>query len=247
MEILAPAGSLPAMKSAVFSGADAVYFGGGDFNARIRAKNFTEEEIASGVRFCRERGVKCYAAMNTLVTDRELPQAMRLASFFAECGVDAFIVQDTGLASLLKRATQIPLHASTQMTVHTLDGILALAEAGFSRVVLSRELSQADLRYILMHAPCEIEVFVHGALCMCYSGQCYMSSLIGNRSGNRGACAQPCRLPYQDGYSLSLKDLCLLKYVKDLEQMGVSSLKIEGRMKSPEYVAAVTKSEAKRS
>ncbi len=245
MEILAPAGSLPAMKSAVFSGADAVYFGGGDFNARIRAKNFTEEEIASGVRFCRERGVKCYAAMNTLVTDRELPQAMRLASFFAECGVDAFIVQDTGLASLLKRATQIPLHASTQMTVHTLDGILALAEAGFSRVVLSRELSQADLRYILMHAPCEIEVFVHGALCMCYSGQCYMSSLIGNRSGNRGACAQPCRLPYQDGYSLSLKDLCLLKYVKDLEQMGVSSLKIEGRMKSPEYVAAVTEAYAR--
>lgn len=240
MEILAPAGSFEAMKSAVLSGADAVYFGGGDFNARARAKNFTREEIAEGVSFCRERGVKCYAAMNTLIADREMGDALKMAEFFVSCGVDAFIVQDAGLASLLKKATGVPLHASTQMTVHTLDGVLALAEAGFSRVVVSRELSQAELRHILLSAPCEIEVFVHGALCMCYSGQCYMSSLIGKRSGNRGQCAQPCRLPYKDGYSLSLKDLSLLRYVEDLRQMGVASLKIEGRMKSPGYVAAVT-------
>ena len=242
MEILSPAGSFESLKAAVFSGADAVYFGNSDFNARANAQNFTKEQIYEGIRFCHERGVKCHAVLNTLITDREISKVLSLAEFLANGGIDAFILQDIGLASLLKNATDIPLHASTQMTIHNLDGVNFAADFGFSRVVLSRELSKENISCITHKAPkgMEIEVFAHGALCICYSGQCYMSSVIGQRSGNRGQCAQPCRLPYKEGYTLSLKDLSLLKYVKELETMGVSALKIEGRMKSPEYVAAVT-------
>ena len=240
MEILSPAGSPEALRAAVLSGADAVYFGTTDFNARRNAVNFTDDVLAEQVRYCHERGVQCHAVLNTLVTQRELPLALQTAKKLISVGVDALIVQDVGLASELKKRTDLPLHASTQMTVHNLDGILFAQQMGFDRVVLSREVSRKEMEYMVSRSPLEVEVFAHGALCMCYSGQCYMSSLIGGRSGNRGECAQPCRLPYRGGYRLSLKDLCLLKYFRELEEMGISSLKIEGRMKSPEYVSAIT-------
>ncbi len=240
MEILSPAGSPEALKAAVLSGADAVYFGASAFNARMNASNFTDDILATQIRYCHERGVACHATLNTLVSQRELPRALATAEKLIAAGVDALIVQDVGLAAQLKRRSDIPLHASTQMTIHNLDGILYAQQQGFDRVVLSREVSRKELEYMAARSPLELEIFGHGALCMCYSGQCYMSSLIGNRSGNRGGCAQPCRLPYQGGYRLSLKDLCLLKYYDELEEMGIASLKIEGRMKSPEYVSAIT-------
>lgn len=240
MEILSPAGSPEALKAAVLSGADAVYFGASAFNARMNASNFTDEVLAENIRYCHERGVACHGTLNTLVSQRELPQALATAEKLIAAGIDALIVQDVGLASELKKRSDIPLHASTQMTVHNLDGILFAEQMGFDRVVLSREVSRKELEYMAARSPLEIEIFGHGALCMCYSGQCYMSSLIGGRSGNRGECAQPCRLPYAGGYRLSLKDLCLLKYYNELEGMKIASLKIEGRMKSPEYVSAIT-------
>ena len=240
LEILAPAGSPEALRAAVLSGADAVYFGTSSFNARRNAVNFTDDALASHVLYCHERGVRCHAVLNTLITQREMPEALETAKNLVSAGVDALIVQDVGLAAELKKRTDLPLHASTQMTVHNLDGILFAEQMGFDRVVLSREVSRKELEYMAARSPLELEVFAHGALCMCYSGQCYMSSLIGGRSGNRGECAQPCRLPYQGGYRLSLKDLCLLKYYRELEAMGIASLKIEGRMKSPEYVSAIT-------
>ncbi len=241
MEILSPAGSADALRAAVFSGADAVYLGASGFNARINAQNFSDDELRSAIAFCHERGVKVYITLNTLVFEKELTEALALAEFLTDIGADAFIVQDLGLASLLKKcAPSVPLHASTQMSVCSLDGAEALADLGFSRVVLARELSCEDICFIAERSPIETEFFVHGAFCMSYSGQCYMSSVIGGRSGNRGLCAQPCRLPYRNGYSLSLKDNCLLEYVPKLKKAGVTSLKIEGRMKSPEYVFAVT-------
>ncbi len=240
MEILSPAGSPEALKAAVLSGADAVYFGASAFNARMNACNFTDDILASQMRYCHERGVACHATLNTLVSQREFPKALETAEKLVAAGVDALIVQDVGLAAALKKRSDVPLHASTQMTVHNLDGILFAQQMGFDRVVLSREVSRKEMEYMAARSPLELEVFGHGALCMCYSGQCYMSSLIGNRSGNRGECAQPCRLPYQGGYRLSLKDLCLLKYYNELDAMGIASLKIEGRMKSPEYVSAMT-------
>ena len=240
MEILSPAGSPEALRAAVLSGADAVYFGASSFNARMNATNFSDEMLPSQVRFCHERGVQCHAVLNTLVTQRELPAVLKTAETLIFAGVDALIVQDVGLAAELKKRTDLPLHASTQLTVHNLDGILFAQQMGFDRVVLSREVSRKELEYMAARSPLELEVFAHGALCMCYSGQCYMSSMIGGRSGNRGECAQPCRLPYKGGYRLSLKDLCLLKYYNELESMGIASLKIEGRMKSPEYVSAIT-------
>ncbi len=248
MEVLSPAGSPEALRAAVLSGADAVYFGASAFNARMNASNFSEEAFEENIRYCHTRGVACHGVLNTLVTGREMPAALETAEKLIAAGIDALIVQDVGLASELKKRTDVPLHASTQMTVHNLDGILAVQQMGFDRVVLSREVSRKELEYMAARSPLELEVFAHGALCMCYSGQCYMSSLIGGRSGNRGECAQPCRLPYKDGYRLSLKDLCLLKYFDELESMGIASLKIEGRMKSPEYVAAITSAyaEAKR-
>ncbi len=247
IELLAPAGSYEAMVAAVQNGADAVYMGFGDFNARRGAKNLSDEEMRQAVEYCRLRGVKTNITLNTLLTDRELSRAEDIVKKINRIGADAVIVADWGLARLIRQvAPDLPIHASTQTTLHSLAGVEYAAEHGFSRVVLSRELSREAIEYICKNSPVEIEVFGHGALCMCYSGQCYLSGVIGSRSGNRGLCAQPCRLPYgfnendTRSYPLSLKDLCLAKEVSELEQMGVSCVKIEGRMKRPEYVAIVT-------
>lgn len=247
MEILSPAGSPEALRAAVCAGADAVYLGFGQFNARRGAKNFTRDEFASAVSYCRLRGVKVYLTLNTLCADRELPQAVDCAVQASQLGADAVLVQDMGLVRALRQAApDLPLHASTQMSLHSLDGVKAAADLGMARVVLGRELSRRDIAYICQRSPIEIEVFVHGALCMCWSGQCFMSSVIGGRSGNRGMCAQPCRLPYgwgdmADGHPLSMKDMSLAGHLKELREMGVASAKIEGRMKRPEYVYTVTK------
>ena len=246
MELLAPAGSPEAVTAAVQSGADAVYLGYGNFNARRNAKNFSREEAAAAVSYCHLRGAKVYLTMNTLLTDRELPAAAKAAGEASDMGVDAVLVQDLGVARMLRQtAPDLTLHASTQMSLHSLDGVKMAADLGLKRVVLSRELSRQAMEYICTHSPIEIEVFVHGALCMCYSGQCFFSSVIGGRSGNRGLCAQPCRLRYgwgdsADAYPLSLKDMSLAQYLRQLRKMGVACVKIEGRMKRPEYVAVVT-------
>jgi len=245
IELLSPAGSPEGVIAAVQNMADAVYFGFGRLNARQNAQNFTEDEFASAVRYCRVRGCKVYFTLNTLVSDREMGEAARLAILANDLGVDAVIVQDLGLCSVLRSITpRLPIHASTQMSVHSLPGVLAAAELGISRVVLARELSFKDIEFIASRSPIELEVFVHGALCFCYSGQCYMSSLIGRRSGNRGLCAQPCRLDYSMGklgaYPLSLRDNCLAEHIAELEAAGVSCLKIEGRMRRPEYTAIAT-------
>ena len=247
LELLAPAGNLDAVIAAVQNGADAVYMGFGDgFNARRSADNFTRESFAKAVRYCHIRGCKVYVTLNTLVGDREMESAAALAQQASDAGADAILVQDLGLARVLRDALpDIPLHASTQMSIHNLAGVEAAAEMGITRAVLSRELSLEQIRFISQHASIETEVFVHGALCFCYSGQCYMSALIGRRSGNRGACAQPCRMQYSmggrmDEYPLSLRDNCLADYLQQLDEAGVACVKIEGRMKRPEYVAAVT-------
>ena len=246
LELLAPAGSMEALRAAVQNGANAVYLGSGSFNARQGAKNFTSQMLTEAVKYCHVRGVQVHLTLNTLVSDRETKDLCALIREAAVSGVDAFIVQDLGVAQLCRQiAPEIPIHGSTQMSVYSLPGVLFCAAMGMSRVVLSRELGREEIRYICQNSPIEIEVFGHGALCMCYSGQCYLSAAIGGRSGNRGRCAQPCRQSYGYGrwenkYPLSLKDNCLVGYVKELEQMGVASLKLEGRMKRPEYVAAVT-------
>ena len=245
-ELLSPAGGQEALIAAVQSGADAVYMGFGAFNARRSARNFSDEEFRAAVSYCHLRGVKVYLTLNTLVTDRELPALAAEARTASECGVDAILVQDWGvLATLQKIIPDVPLHASTQMSLHTLSGVQEAARLGMTRAVLARELSRGEIAEICQKSPIEIETFVHGALCMCYSGQCEMSAVIGRRSGNRGACAQPCRLPYgfhgrADAHPLSLKDANLAPFVPEMEDMGVACLKIEGRMKRPEYVAAVT-------
>lgn len=247
LELLSPAGSMDALRAAVQNGANAVYLGCGAFNARQGAKNFSPEELPDAVRYCHVRGVKVHLALNTLVTDREMPRAAEIIGLAVKSGVDALIVQDLGVAALCRQiAPEVPLHASTQMSLHSLSGVQQAAELGLQRAVLARELPREEIAFICRNSPIEIEVFVHGALCMCYSGQCYMSSVIGRRSGNRGQCAQPCRLPYgyghfEDKYPLSLKDNCLIFWVRELERMGVTSLKIEGRMKRPEYVAIATR------
>ena len=227
-------------------GADAVYMGFGAFNARRSARNFSDEEFRAAVSYCHLRGVKVYLTLNTLVTDRELPLLVEEARIASECGVDAILVQDWGvLAALREIIPDVPLHASTQMSLHTLSGAQESARLGMTRAVLARELNREEIAEICEKSPIEIEAFVHGALCMCYSGQCEMSAVIGRRSGNRGACAQPCRLPYgfdgkASGHPLSLKDANLAPFVPEMQDMGVACLKIEGRMKRPEYVAAVT-------
>ena len=248
MELLSPAGSPEAMRAAVCAGADAVYLGFGQFNARRGARNFTQAELASAVSYCHLRGVKVYLTLNTLCSDRELPAAVDCAVQASRLGADAVLVQDPGLVRALRQSVpDLPLHASTQMTLHSLDGVKQAADMGITRVVLARELSRQDIAHICEHSPIEIEVFVHGALCMCYSGQCFMSSVIGGRSGNRGMCAQPCRLPYGWGdelvnaHPLSLKDLSLAGHLQELRELGVASAKIEGRAKRPEYVYTVTK------
>ena len=246
IELLSPAGSMEALKAAVQNGANAVYLGCGTFNARQSAKNFTPQTLAEAVKYCHIRGVAVHLTLNTLVSDRELEEVSELIRHAASCGVDAFIVQDLGVLQLCRKiAPRVSVHGSTQLTVHSLPGVLLCAAWGMSRVVLSRELSRDEIRYITEHSPIEIEVLAHGALCMCYSGQCYLSAAIGGRSGNRGRCAQPCRQSYgysrwENRYPLSLKDNCLVNELMELEAMGVASIKLEGRMKRAEYVAAVT-------
>ena len=246
IELLAPAGSMEALRAAVQNGANAVYLGCGSFNARQSAKNFTPQALVEAVKYCHIRGVAVHLTLNTLISDREVEECSELIRHAATSGVDAFIVQDLGVVQMCRRiAPSVPVHGSTQMTVHSLSGVMLCAAFGMTRVVLSRELDREEIRHICKHSPIEIEVFGHGALCMSYSGQCYMSSIIGQRSGNRGRCAQPCRQCYgysrrENRYPLSLKDNCLMQHVKELEEMGVASLKLEGRMKRPEYVAAVT-------
>ena len=247
MELLSPAGGYDALVAAVQSGADAVYMGFGAFNARRSAKNFTDEAFASAVRYCHLRGVRVFLTLNTLVTDRELPQAAEALRNASRMGVDAVLVQDWGLLTLAREIVpDLPIHASTQMSLFTLGGANEAAALGMERVVLARELCRDDIAEICKGCGAEIEIFGHGALCMCYSGQCEMSAVLGQRSGNRGACAQPCRLPYgvnapcRNGYPLSLKDANLSACLQDMERIGVDCLKIEGRMKRPEYVAVVT-------
>ena len=310
MELLSPAGSPESLRAAVESGAGAVYLGWGDFNARRNAKNFSDEEFADALRYCHERGVRVFLTLNTLLTDRELPKALETAAAACRMGVDSVLVQDWGLFDLLRQALpDLPLHASTQMSLFTSGGCWEMAADGCERVVIARECSAEDTAAICKSCPAEVEVFVHGALCMCYSGQCEMSALIGGRSGNRGRCAQPCRLPYDvvaappeqssgaaqaaskrfaagktlpqaefisaeengskgsrtakagwDGrcaqpcrmaygvnepakksYPLSLKDSCLADRLGEMAEMGVACLKLEGRMKRPEYVAVITR------
>lgn len=245
LEILAPAGGMEALTAAVRAGADAVYLGSRQFSARSSAQNFGADELSQATAYCRERGVDVHLAVNTLVRDDEIGGALELVKYACSVGVSALIVQDTGLISLIRRACpDMPVHGSTQMSVHTLRGVEHLASMGLTRAVLSRELSFEEIKYITERSPIEIEVFVHGALCMCVSGQCYFSSMLGSRSGNRGSCAQPCRLPFSvsggTGHDLSLKDLSVIDRLRELEEAGVASAKIEGRMKRPEYVAAAT-------
>ena len=247
MELLSPAGGFDSLIAAVQTGADAVYMGFGAFNARRSAKNFTDEEFASAVSYCHLRGVRVFLTLNTLLTDRELAQAADALKKACAMGVDAILVQDWGLLTLAREIVpDVPLHASTQMSLFTLGGANEAAALGMERVVLARELNRDEVREICAGCPGEIEIFIHGALCMCYSGQCEMSAVVGERSGNRGACAQPCRLPYgvngpcRGGYPLSLKDANLSAYLAEMDKMGVACLKLEGRMKRPEYVAVIT-------
>ncbi len=248
IEVLAPAGSPESLTAAVRCGATAVYLGVGSFNARRAAHNFTLDDLTRAVAYCHGRGVAVHLALNTLLREDELDNAIQLACDAADRGVDALILQDVGLARRLQAIMPaMPLHASTQLSCHTPAGVSFLRDSGFSRVVLAREMSREEIA-ACTNLGVETEVFVHGALCMSVSGQCYFSAMLGGRSGNRGACAQTCRLPFApashtarataDRAVLSLKDSCLVDYVQDLKGMGVASLKIEGRMKRPEYVAA---------
>ncbi|MDR2532842.1 MAG: U32 family peptidase [Oscillospiraceae bacterium] len=243
VEILAPAGSYEALKTAINTGADAVYLGLCNFSARRNAKNFTEQELYEAAKLCRLSGVKLYLTLNTLVFDDELPELCKTVKIVEEAGVDAVIVQDLGVLSVVKEAG-IKVHASTQMTINSVSGAEAARELGFSRVVLARELSFPEIAEIASKVEIETEVFIHGALCVSVSGQCHMSAFFGSeaiRSANRGLCAQPCRLNFKtlkSEYTLSLKDLSIIKCINELEKAGVTSIKIEGRMKRPEYVAA---------
>lgn len=243
IEILAPAGSMESIYAAVRCGADAVYVGGSRFSARANATNFTDDELSEAVDYCHLHNVRVYQAINTLFFDNELEEVLKTAKRSAEIGVDAFIIQDIGAAMMIKQAIpDMKLNCSTQMTVHTKEGALLAKEMGYSRVVVSRELSVPQIKDICT-AGIEVETFIHGALCMSVSGQCYMSAMIGSRSADRGLCAQACRLPFsavkgRERYDLSLKDLSGLEHINELRNAGVCSLKIEGRMKRAEYVAA---------
>ena len=251
IELLSPVGDFDCLKSAVQNGTNAVYFGSNLFSARAFAKNFDKEELEQAINYAKLRGVKTHLTLNTLIKDEEFVDAINVAKTAYEFGIDAIIVQDLGLARfLIKNFPDIEVHASTQMTTSNIEGVKKLQDLGFKRVVLSRECSISEIEHICKNSNIEIEVFTHGALCISYSGQCLFSSMVGGRSGNRGQCAQPCRLPYSlfsdnkeidKGYLLSPRDLCSLENLPDLISAGVSSLKIEGRMKSPTYVATVTK------
>lgn len=242
-ELLSPAGSPEALRAAVAGGADAVYFGAKSFSARSFAENFDEDAIKNAVCYCRALGVKTYMTVNIQLSDRELGEAAETIFRAYRYGVDSFIVADVGLANYVHMVCpEIELHASTQATGLNVYSADELKKIGFSRMVAPREISRRDLEILIKNSPIETELFVHGAICVSCSGQCLMSSVIGGRSGNRGECAQPCRLPYgKSGYALSLKDMCLAGHLTELSEMGVASLKIEGRMKSPEYVYGVTK------
>jgi putative protease len=244
MELLAPSGNIKTLKAAIKSGADAVYLGAEKFSARAFAGNFSGDELRNAIALANDANVKIYLALNTLLTDRELNEALDIAERAYNFGAAAFIVQDLGFAKAIqKNFPNAKLHASTQMTARTPQDVKTLAGLGFARVVLARELSRIQLKEIAASATVELEMFVHGALCSAYSGQCLMSSFIGGRSANRGKCAQPCRLKYKaaqrEGVLLSLKDLCLIDYIDEILQMGITSLKIEGRMKGEEYVRTV--------
>jgi len=251
LELLCPAGSWESMVAAVQNGADAVYLGSTAFSARASAANFDNQQLKDAVVYCHLRGVRVYVTLNTLVKQDEMEGALETAKLIYFTGADALILQDIGLASIIsKTMPDIALYASTQMTVHNVAGAKMLENMGFKCVVLSRELSKAQIRHIAENTDMNVEIFAHGALCFSYSGQCLFSSILGGRSGNRGRCAQPCRLPYtlkdgkgndvRQGYLLSPKDLCLASELGEISNMGVQSIKIEGRLKRPEYVAAVT-------
>ncbi len=251
IDLLSPVGDFQCLKAAVQNGADSVYFGSNLFSARNFAHNFNIDELKQAIEYAKIRGVKTNLTLNTLLKDSEFNSALELALRSYEFGIDSIIVQDLGLAmKLIKILPDLPIHASTQMSIHNLNGALKLQELGFRRVVLARELSMDEITHICKNTNIEIECFIHGALCISYSGQCLFSSMLGGRSGNRGKCAGPCRLPYElfennkkinSGYLLSTKDLCGLEYIPDMINAGVHCLKIEGRMKSPEYVATVTR------
>ncbi|NFF62056.1 U32 family peptidase [Clostridium botulinum] len=250
IELLAPAGTMESLYAAVQNGADAVYLGGAKFSARAYASNFDDENMIKAVEYCHLNDVKIYVTVNTSMKENEIKEALEYVEFLYKIGVDALIIQDTGLATLIKRNfPKFELHASTQMSIHNAEGAMFLKNLGFSRIVLARELKVKEIEYISKDLNIETEIFIHGALCVSYSGQCLMSSMIGGRSGNRGRCAQPCRLPYEiidmkrkkkaKGYILSPKDVCTIDNIKEIIQSGTTSLKIEGRMKRPEYVAGV--------
>ncbi|MCI8621902.1 MAG: U32 family peptidase [Clostridia bacterium] len=251
VELLSPAGDSLSVKSAVQNGADAIYVGADEFSARASASNFTMEELKEVIKYAHIHDVKVHLALNTLIKNNEFTHALSIAKKAYEYGIDAIIVQDLGLAmKLIKYFPKLPIHASTQMTINNLNGVKTLERLGFKRIVLAREVSLQEMEYICRNTDVEIEAFIHGALCISYSGQCLMSSMIGGRSANRGKCAQACRLPYEllqdnkvidKGYLLSPRDLCALEFIPDLIKAGVTSFKIEGRLKSPEYVAIVTR------
>ena len=249
IEILSPAGSMESLIAAVRSGADAVYVGAVEVSARRNAQNFNKEELKSAVEYCHIRGVKLYLTINIMIKNSEIDSALSLAGYANSIGVDGLIVSDIGLSHLIHlHYPDIPLHASTQMTIHNKTSLPLLKNLGFTRVVIAREMSKEEIKEFCLAAKeegIEVEMFVHGALCMCVSGLCLMSSVLGSRSGNRGLCAGPCRLPFRvengTGYDLSLKDLSLVDEIRELAEIGVVSFKIEGRMKRPEYVSAATK------
>ena len=251
IELLSPVGDFECLKAAVQNGADAVYFGANTFSARAFASNFDDDTLEKAINYAKIRGVKTNLTLNTLIKNNEMQEAINLAEKVYKYGIDTIIVQDLGLAKyLIKNFPGLAIHASTQMSIHNLEGVHELENLGFSRAVLSRELSIKEIEHICKNSNIEIEIFVHGALCISYSGQCLFSSMVGGRSGNRGKCAQPCRLPYEllennsvidKGYLLSPRDLCGLEFLPQLVKAGVTCLKIEGRMKTPEYVATVTR------
>lgn len=250
IELLSPAGNIECLMAAVQNGANAVYFGADKFNARANTTNFNKEELSKAIEYAKLRGVKTHLTLNILIKNQEFKEALKLVKFAYQSGIDAVIVQDFGLAKkVIELFPDLEVHSSTQMTIYNLDGVKQIEKSGFSRCVLARELSIEEISNICKNSNIEIEVFIHGALCISYSGQCLMSSLIGGRSGNRGKCAGTCRLPYtllkdgieqEKGYLLSSKDVCTLDILPELINAGVKSFKIEGRMKSKEYVGIVT-------
>ena len=245
VEILAPAGSKEAFAAALKAGADAVYLGGKAFGARSSAANFSDGELDFAVKMAHENGMKVYVTVNTLIKDSEMKEAFSFVSFLDSIGADAVIVQDRGLASLVKKELSIPIHASTQMGLHSKDDLLWAEKIGFERAILSRELSLEEIKALRKETSIGLEVFVHGALCYAFSGQCLFSSAVGGRSGNRGMCAQPCRKQYTLGketsFMLSTADLFCADSLPDLIDAGVGSVKIEGRLRSPVYVYLATK------